>query len=174
MRQLLGQKLGIRPDEVVFTQEVNGRPALVSTNLSFNLSHSADVAALAVSSDVRVGVDIEAIRPIADDEIAWALSPAERLELSQVDQTTKLDSFFRFWTLKEAFMKGTGLGAQLPLHDFDMGLAPARLVRLTGKSEAPTEWNFHDIAPQAGMRGAVAARTEGRTLAAAWTWVDLD
>lgn len=175
LRLLLGWKLGVAPGDIAFTQEVNGRPALAEAGVaSFNLSHSDDVAALAISADVRVGVDVEAIRPIADDEIAWALSPAERHELSSVDEPTRLESFFRFWTLKESLMKGTGLGAQLPLHDFDMGLFPSRLVRLKDKSEAPGQWNFHDVAPRVGMRGAVAARTEGRALAATWTWVEID
>jgi 4'-phosphopantetheinyl transferase len=174
LRILLGRKLGAGPAEIVFTEEVNGRPALAgAVNLSFNLSHSANVAALATSSDARVGVDVEEIRPITDDEIAWALSAAERIELSGGDPAARLERFFKFWTLKEALMKGTGLGAQLPLQDFDMSLNPPRLVRFKDESKAPGQWNFHDIAPQPGMRGAVAVRTEGRALAASWTWVEI-
>lgn len=175
LRQLLGRKLNIAPLDVAFLLEANGRPRLTGENpISFNLSHSADVAALAISFEARVGVDVEEIRPIAPDEIAWALSLAERLELSTVDDAHRLESFFRFWTLKEAFMKGTGLGAQLPLHDFDTSLSGPRLVHLKGESDAPGQWTFYDIAPKAGMRGAVAARTGGRSLAATWTWVEID
>ncbi|HOY76715.1 MAG TPA: 4'-phosphopantetheinyl transferase superfamily protein [Hyphomonadaceae bacterium] len=174
LRFLLGRKLDAGPTEIAFTEEANGRPALAgANNLSFNLSHSANVAALAMSSDVRVGVDVEEVRPITDDEIAWALSSAERIELSEGDPAERLERFFKFWTLKEALMKGTGLGAQLPLQDFDMGLNPPRLARFKDESEAPGQWNFHDIAPQPGMCGAVAARTEGRVLVASWTWVEI-
>jgi len=172
---LLARNLGVAPRDIVFMLEVGGRPALVDDNrLSFNLSHSAGVAALAVSTDVPVGVDIEEIRPIAAHEIMWALSPAECLELSMINEAEQLESFFRFWTLKEALMKGTGLGARLALHDFDTSLLGPRLVRMKGKSDAAAQWTFCDTAPKAGMRGAVAARTGGRALAASWTWVQLD
>lgn len=173
LRLLLARRLDVNSSEIAFTEEGNGRPALANvTSISFNLSHSADVAALAVSSDVRVGVDIEQIKPMTEDEVAWALSPAERFELSLAASENRLESFFRFWTLKEAFMKGTGLGAALPLHDFDMSLDAPRLVRLRDAPTEPARWSFGEMRPKALMRGAVAALTDGRELIANWRWTD--
>ncbi|HYT95413.1 MAG TPA: hypothetical protein VEL76_42230, partial [Gemmataceae bacterium] len=46
-----------------------GKPALspeFGSRLKFNLSHSADLALIAVAADADVGVDLEYIRPQSD------------------------------------------------------------------------------------------------------------
>jgi 4'-phosphopantetheinyl transferase len=174
LRLLLSRAMNVAPGALVFGREGNGRPTANGGGaLSFNLSHSADVGALAVSFDACVGVDVEEIRPIEHDEIRWALSPAEQEELALVGEGQRLETFFRFWTLKEAFMKGMGLGAVLPLHDFDTRLDDPRLIRLKDRPDEPGAWKFNEISPRAGMRGAIAARTEGRALVANWQWAEL-
>ncbi|MFT3724658.1 MAG: 4'-phosphopantetheinyl transferase superfamily protein [Hyphomonadaceae bacterium] len=173
LRSGLAPAMGVAPEAIVFGREVNARPTVVNGGaLSFNLSHSADVAALALSFDARVGVDVEEIRPIEQDEVDWALSPPERVELSRVETPLRLETFFRFWTLKEAFMKGTGLGAALPLHDFDIGLAAPGLLRLRDAPSEPGRWKFAENSPRPGIRGAVSALTEERPLSAVWRWVE--
>lgn len=170
-RELLAAVLDTSAAAISFGQEVQGRPFVVGPfprTPYFNVSHAQDVGALAISFDAPVGIDVEAIRPIEDTEIAWALSPAERSALDKKAAADRLETFFRFWTLKEAFMKGMGLGAALPLHDFDMGLEGPELVRLEGASNEPARWRFEEAVPAAGMRGAVAARTDGRSLGVAW------
>ena len=173
LRSGVSRVLGVAPEAISFGCEVNGRPTVTNGGgLSFNLSHSADVAALALAFDARVGVYVEEVRPIEQDEIDWALSPAERVELSRVAEPQRLEAFFRFWTLKEAYMKGTGLGAALPLHDFDTGLAAPGLVRLKDAPGEPDRWTFAEMSPRSGMRGAVSALTKGRGLSAVWRWVE--
>ena len=173
LRLQLARLVGAAPEAIAFGLEKAGRPTVTHSDaLSFNLSHSADVAALALSFEARVGVDVEEVRSIEQDEIDWALSPAERLELSCVEAPLRLETFFRFWTLKEAFMKGTGLGAALPLHDFDISLAAPSLARLKQAPDEPGRWKFAEISPRPGMRGAAAALTEGRGLSAVWRWVE--
>ena len=175
LRQLLSRELGIAPDAIVFGQEANGRPNLVGIEaVSFNLSHSADVAALAISRDTRVGVDVEDIREIRSDEIERALSIAERLELAEAADALQLETFFRFWTLKEAFMKGTGLGASLPLHDFDVSPAGPGLLRLKDAPAEPGRWRFDEFVPKPGVRAALAARTDDRDLVVQWRWADFE
>jgi 4'-phosphopantetheinyl transferase len=169
LRQLLGDFIGADPTSFVFGAGANGRPFIASSAApSFNLSHTDRFVALAISPKAEVGLDIEAVRPIAGDEIAWALSPAEREQLAQVPDAARLESFFRFWTLKESFMKGTGLGASLPLHDFDFALEGARLLRVAGIPDATVQWRFTEAVPTPGMRLAVAARTEGQPFTVNW------
>lgn len=170
-RELLASVVNASAVTLAFGEEAHGRPYLRDANAptpSFNVSHSDNLAALAVSFDARVGLDVEKIRPIDDEEIAWALSPAERGQLSVTAPEMRLETFFRFWTLKEAFMKGTGLGAALPLHDFDISFAGPALVRVAGSPEEPPCWRFGETVPPGGMRAAVAARTEGRDLRVTW------
>jgi 4'-phosphopantetheinyl transferase len=169
LRQLLGDFMGADPAGIVFEAGANGRPFVASNAApSFNLSHTDRFVALAISPKAEVGLDIEAVRPIADDEIAWALSPSERKQLAQVPDAARLQSFFRFWTLKESFMKGTGLGASLPLHDFDFALEGSRLLRVAGNPDATVQWRFAEAVPTPGTRLAVAARTEGQPFTVNW------
>lgn len=168
-RQLLGDFIGTDPARIVFGAGANGRPFIASSEApSFNLSHTERFVALAISPEAEVGLDIEGIRPITDDEIAWALSPSEREQLAQVPDAARLECFFRFWTLKESFMKGTGLGASLPLQDFDFVLERSRLLRVGGMSDAPAQWRFAEAVPTPGIRLAVAARTEGQPFIINW------
>ena len=175
VRHLLGAATGIEAGAVRFEVEPNGRPYLAGRSSEgpfFNLSHSEHVGILALSSEVRVGADVEAVRQIEDGEIAWALSPAERALLDSVPSHDRLESFFRFWTLKEAFMKGTGLGASLPLHDFDMDLDGPSLKRLAGLPDEPVRWRFAEGVPAAGMRAAIAVRSEAQDIAVTWRHID--
>lgn len=172
MRERLGAALGEAPEHLIFETEAQGRPFLKGheATLSFNLSHSEGLGALAVSFDARVGVDVEAVRPLADHEMDWPLSHAERAALRGLRGKDRLDAFFRFWTLKEAFIKAHGAGLSLPLGDFDMsppGAAP-RLMRLAGDPVAPRRWGLAEGAPGAGFKAAVAALTDGRPLAVRW------
>lgn len=173
MRQIIGEVTGRDPKALHFETEAQGRPYLVGgpAALSFNLSHADGLGALAVSFDARVGVDVEAVRAMTDAEMAWPLSVAERASLAAAPTSDRLDAFFRFWTLKEAFIKAVGSGLSLPLGDFDMnppGSSEPQLMRLAGAPDEPALWRLAECAPAPGYRAAVAARTEGRDLAVHW------
>ncbi len=171
VRQQLSLALGRAPSAIAFEPETHGRPALVDAHPgspSFNWSHSEGWGAFALCLEARVGVDIEARRPISEEDIAYALSPTERQTMAALTDEARLEAFFRFWTLKEAFMKGVGAGASLPLHDFDMTLSGPGLARLSGTPEAPSLWRMAEAVPSNGWFSAVAVRTEGRDLRAIW------
>jgi len=70
LRELLGRYLEHDPRELRFVLGAHGKPALLSPggtgaveDLRFNLSHSGDLALVAVSAGQEVGVDIERARP---------------------------------------------------------------------------------------------------------------
>jgi 4'-phosphopantetheinyl transferase len=63
LRIILARYVGQAPAALQFHYGPHGKPAL--DGISFNLSHSADLALLAVSRGTVVGVDIERVRPIA-------------------------------------------------------------------------------------------------------------
>jgi 4'-phosphopantetheinyl transferase len=94
LRKLLGSYLGICPGELRFVRKEFGKPRLSPAfdgRLRFNLSHSADVALIAVARDAEVGVDVERIRALP--------------ELADDPQ-----AFLDGWTRNEAYVKATGLG----------------------------------------------------------------
>jgi 4'-phosphopantetheinyl transferase len=174
-RELLASVMGIAPATIAFGKETNGRPFIggpFARIPSFNVSHSDGLGALAVCFDARVGLDVEAIRPISDAEIERALSPNERAELRRADPSEQLETFFRFWVLKESFMKGTGQGFTLPLHDFDIELNGPRLARLACDPAEPAHWRFAEAPLASTMRGAVTVRTDGRPMHVAWHTAD--
>ena len=97
----------------------NGKPRLLhGTGIHFNLSHSGTRVLCAVS-DHEIGCDVEQIKH-ADLQLARrCFHPGEYAALLKCpDEARRDDLFYRLWTLKESFMKATGLGFQLPLNQF--------------------------------------------------------
>ncbi len=88
-----------------------GKPYLLNSKLNFNISHS-DSFLVCVISRQNIGVDIEKKRIINNVE-----SIANRFFLKdeynaikKCSANSKIDLFFKFWTLKESFAKMLGTG----------------------------------------------------------------
>jgi len=77
----------------------------VRPSLHFNLSHSGDLALIALAP-VPVGVDLERDTPADAQALAQAwFTPAEQARLAQGD-----DDFLSLWTAREAVLKARGTG----------------------------------------------------------------
>lgn len=117
-RLVLARYLGLPPQHLLFARELQGKPAfppaLHSAGLAFSASSSGPAAALAVSRGVRVGLDIEAMRPRMHADAA-----ADWVDRS-LGGAGAGEEFFMRWTSLEARAKCSGAG--LALHDFDDGL----------------------------------------------------
>lgn len=91
-------------------------------DIYFNLSHSEKYAVCAIS-DVQVGVDIEYCSAI-DLDIAHSYFFSQEYEyILGKPKSERINAFYDLWTLKESYMKATGLGFRLALDAFciDMG-----------------------------------------------------
>jgi 4'-phosphopantetheinyl transferase len=159
----------VDPCELTFDYNGHGKPRIGERHglgLHFNLSHSADLAVLAVSPHYEIGVDIEEKKALQEDVAAHFFSAKERASLQEVPVDRYLDHFYRCWTRKEAFVKAHGAGLSLPLDAFDVTFgeedAP-RLERLEGDPEAPVTWSLFHMQTPANFAGAVAAQTFGNT-----------
>lgn len=129
LRQVLSRYVGVPAGRLVFGASRYGKPALVhpSAPLAFSLSHSGDIALVAVSGATAVGVDIEQARNDVDI-LAVApsvLSPEEHKALLASDIELQRAFFYRAWVSKEALLKACGIG---------LSIAPQRLAVLTGAS----------------------------------------
>ncbi|MFF5996606.1 4'-phosphopantetheinyl transferase superfamily protein [Lysinibacillus sp. KU-BSD001] len=96
-------------DEVLLhlAHDEHGRPYIAGHphwQGDFNLSHSGNWIVLAITTNGRVGIDVEEIKPVNEEMMAYALSEAEL----QLVSHQPLPVFYEFWTLKEALFK-TGL-----------------------------------------------------------------
>lgn len=167
MRQILGCYLGLSPGSVCFEYGDNGKPSVVTDGacpIHFNLSHSADLATLAVSDRYELGIDIEEIRFLKEDIAKWFFSDREYKTLRSFPAEDYLDGFYRCWTRKEAFVKAHGAGLTLPLDSFDVAFdksGASRLERLEGDPDAPRNWAVLDLATPINFAGAVVASTAG-------------
>jgi 4'-phosphopantetheinyl transferase len=93
LREVLGRYLERDPTAIELRIGERGKPMLAAPNqpLHFNLSHSGELALIAISEECEVGVDVQRV----------GKRPAE---------------FYAAWTRREATVKchGTGLWAPLP------------------------------------------------------------
>jgi 4'-phosphopantetheinyl transferase len=172
-RVLLGRYLGEPAARIRLRAPPDGKPFLEDGNgqrpLEFNLSHSGGLALLAVTRGRPVGVDIERIRPEADDErIAQRFfSPEEVAALAAVPSERRSEAFFACWTRKEAYLKARGVGLSLPLRSFAVSVIPGRPPALLWSEAGAQEiarWSFRDLSPAPGYAGALAAEGTGWTL----------
>lgn len=126
LRQLLGHYLGIEPADVAFATDDGGKPRIANPtganatcDLRCNLSHSGEVALVAIASGVEVGVDVEQVRVVNNIERLarryFHAAEADEVLAAEGDQRNSL--FMRCWTAKEAVVKayGSGIGAGLNL-----------------------------------------------------------
>ncbi|MDK4740177.1 4'-phosphopantetheinyl transferase superfamily protein [Rhizobium sp. CNPSo 3464] len=168
LRSILGQYLGLSPQKVSFTYNDYGKPYVAfpgGTHLHFNLSHSADLAALAISDRYELGIDVEEIRFLKEDIAGRFFSRKECLTLRALPPEAYLDGFYRCWTRKEAFVKAHGEGLSLALDSFDVTFdwtSEPRLERLEGDPDAPFNWRILELETPATFAGAVVALTKGR------------
>jgi 4'-phosphopantetheinyl transferase len=117
LRSILGGYLGMAPSAVSFALGPKDKPALAGADaarLHFNLSHSGDLALVAVAPDREVGADVERIRQGLDElSLARRAFDAEMVGLLEsTEPELRTSVFFRLWVRHEARVKcrGTGIG----------------------------------------------------------------
>lgn len=118
---MLGRKLlqvGLQREYALFLPGLsmetgaNGKPFLPEyPHIHFNISHCSGIVVCGIYHR-RIGVDVERIRPYSEKLCRKVLSP-EEWEAVQAAGTPEL--FFRYWTLKESYVKATGIGLSVPL-----------------------------------------------------------
>jgi len=167
MREILARYLGTTPDRLCFSKGPFGKPSIAEPNpsrIQFNLSHSHGQGALAVSQGRELGIDIELIRPMESmDAIANRFFSATEnqvyLSLAEVDRPL---AFFRIWTRKEAYLKGTGTGISVPLDSFDVSVRPDErpsLLRVANQPGEVERWSMLEFWPE--PKALVSLAVEG-------------
>jgi 4'-phosphopantetheinyl transferase len=131
-RSILGARLGVIPDAVELSRRcarcgdpAHGKPEAVGPggpggeHVSFSLSHSGALAAVAVVTGARVGIDIEVERPRARLAAlaARVLDSEAHADWLDLEPDAQLHAFLEQWTAKEAYLKAIGAGITVPLRD---------------------------------------------------------
>jgi 4'-phosphopantetheinyl transferase len=156
-REILAQYLGIPAGILQLERPVSGKPRVRGAALSFNISHSGNIAVCAVSYGGRLGVDLEQVRPIAsaDAMVARFFAPAEAQQYAAMPADDRQAAWFACWTRKEAFLKATGELLERTVDSFEVDLTPAATApSVTAAGE--TGWWMRSFSPAAGYVAAVA------------------
>lgn len=115
LRRTLARYADCDPAAFRFATAEYGKPYLPASDLRFSLSHSGNLALVAVALEADLGVDVEQIRAHTDVlALARRFLPPEEAAAVETDPP----SFFRYWTRREAYLKAVGVGIRglgLPL-----------------------------------------------------------
>jgi 4'-phosphopantetheinyl transferase len=154
LREVLSRGTGLPPEQLRFSYPcVCGRPDCAPSRRKprlevedglqsprFNVAHTDGLALLAVSACREVGIDVEridrdaAIGPIAER----AFGEDDLAALRALPDEQQAEAFYRGWTRKEAYAKGTG-----------HGLVP-------GDNDEAGRWSFCDLRVPAGYVASLA------------------
>ena len=110
---------GVSPEAV--RRGEDGKPHV--EGCCFNLSHSGDVAVCAVGVE-PVGCDVEKIAGAPRRVAERFFHRNEAAYLRQCGEAERDTLFFRFWTMKESYLKMTGEGMRLSLDRIEFRIEP--------------------------------------------------
>jgi 4'-phosphopantetheinyl transferase len=163
LRAILAQQTGLPAATLVFGAGPFGKPFLQAPAACvFNMSHSDDVAVIAVAPDAvagtEIGIDVEVLRPMRD-AIALAernFTEAEQRELLAAPADLRDLAFMRGWTRKEACLKAIGSGLSIPPEQVDAGLQPAQRELVVAQGGARHRLRVASLPEHLGTAVAVA------------------
>lgn len=180
LRDLLGRYLQTQPDRISYVYNAFGKPDLspeFDGRLTFNLSHSAGLALIAIAAGANVGIDLEYLREQSDypDIARYFFSAAEADQLSELPNPFYADAFIACWTKKEACLKACGDGLTIPLNSFSVPLTtdpahrPVDIYVASNDSVPAKRWSLYTLRPAPGYIGALAIEGGGWRLRQ-WQW----
>jgi 4'-phosphopantetheinyl transferase len=176
LRALLAGYAAVPPAELRILSGAHGKPHVGHAHrgaaLGFNIAHSGDLALLAFATGRELGVDLEEIDAgTTDPSLAERFfAPGERRSISARPPEERPRTFARLWTLKEAYMKATGLGMSQALNSFEVQLdsgAPA-LVEAPGADPA-RGWSLRELNVGGQYAGALCVEGAAWDLCC-WNW----
>ena len=126
LRAILARYSHVPARDLVFGLNEYGKPQLLNMPaLHFNLSHSGELALLAIGYDYPLGVDLEFFSGRPYEGIGNQMfSNVENMALHSTQDALKPLAFFHMWAQKEAFIKACGLGLSYPTQAFDVPTLP--------------------------------------------------
>jgi phosphopantetheinyl transferase len=130
--------LGMPRSHWEFGKTENGKPIVTNaTAANFSVSHVEEMVAVAVSSHVNVGIDIESVDQNVSDAVITSFCHAQEVcSVSGLPTSRRTREFVRLWTLKEAYSKLAGLGHGIDFKTIGFLVDPIEL-RCNGKRQDP-------------------------------------
>jgi 4'-phosphopantetheinyl transferase len=115
LRIALGRRTGLDPGSLRFRRSSAGKPELAglaaAEAVRFSVAHSGELCLIAISEASPIGVDVEAIRPIARlEQIASRFGRRDEGAILRAHGEQRLRAFYAIWTSREACLKAAGTG----------------------------------------------------------------
>lgn len=164
LRRILSHYLRTPPKDLPIAYGPHGKPQLSGNEINFNLSHSQDVAVIALSANFQIGIDFEKFNPTLDHEaLAQRFFTApERAYIATLPPDRRREGFYQCWTRKEAWMKALGHGLMQPLENFDVSISlPASSATLRSPNGA---WSVIELRPASDCVAALVTDAPPRRL----------
>jgi 4'-phosphopantetheinyl transferase len=170
VRAWLAREFGGDAGDYRFERDAHGRPRLQRASLDCNWSHSGDRLLVACAADLRIGADIETLRPrtnalalarrfFAEEETTW-LSARREGEPDSPGHPLLERDFLRLWCAKDALLKAHGRGLAFGLHRLAFAERDGALFlqRCDPELGDPRDWSVLEFRPAPGALAALAWR----------------
>lgn len=150
LRQILSQYCMTNPNAINFKYTYYQKPyfKINPFNLQFNMSHSYNMAILAITKKHSIGIDLECIQPMENviDIANQFFSPQEYSKFVLVPSSQKIKTFYTIWTRKEAFVKAIGEGLYYPLNAFEVTFLPTepiKILKINNSTAEAAKWSLN-------------------------------
>lgn len=157
VRTVLSRYADIAAADWCFSNNAYGRPQIAHRDapvqqLSFNLSHTRGLIALAVSRQRTLGIDVEHVsaRRVSLGIADRFFAPDEVTALQALAPERQQERFFEYWTFKESYIKARGMGLSIPLDRFSFHYPHERGVALSVQPDLGDDaarWQFWQCRP---------------------------
>ncbi len=163
LRLLLADYLNIKTSEINISRHEKGKPFVENDrSIFFNMSNSGNLCVYAFRKNTEVGIDIEEKRslPDLDDLIKKNLTKTE-IEYINKKPQMKSNNFFRFWTMKEAYLKAIGEGMRLTPDNLEFSIENdnIRLMNQYGLNDQE-DWIIKEFLPKTSYFGTTVYKNK--------------
>jgi len=159
-RDILGRYTNTPAKQITYKKNSHGKPALNHDHpVYFNLSHSHDFAALAISCHSEIGIDVEYLKskPHWEKIAKRFFTKTEVSYLLDQPKENQESFFFQIWTRKEAYIKAIGTGLSTSLSSFDV--TASKTIKPLNSTKSNASWYLQDLDLSTKYKGTVALNT---------------
>lgn len=168
VRTVLSRYAPVAPEQWRFVCNAYGKPAVANhgrqaAGISFNLSHSRQLVVLGVGCGQALGIDAENLndRQAPVDLAQRYFCAGEAQALAACPSALRAERFYRYWTLKESYIKARGMGLSIPLDQFGFDFGAGGQIAMSmqaGLGDQAARWRFWQWRPAATALVALCAQ----------------
>ncbi len=175
LRLVLGQLVDGPPAAITLRFGPGGKPELGGRRppgngplLRFNVTHSDELALIAVNLDRELGVDLERLRTISEAAriVESYFTAPERAQFAALEESVRASAFLRGWTRKEAILKARGVGLAGLAASYETMFGTTELTgEFSPAKPLPRigEWRLWEASPRQDYFAALAVQDLSRS-----------